>query len=449
MSGIRRGAIGLTIFLAVGSAAPAWARTTSASINTFLPAIDDSKYLSIYSSQTLQQWQFRTGAYFHYALNPLEVGLGGVRRTGVVDHLFVGDFFGAVGITDWFQLGLSAPVALYEDFNNVAAGTSETVIRMMDVRFEPKFRLLDIDRHSVGISVVPFLLAPTGAGSRLVGNNSFAGGAKAVVDFDIKHRVQISTNLGYFARDRVVILNTEVDDMFTYGLGINVKTVSWLDLIAEAYGATNATDFFARESELPLEVDGGLRFNLPKPEGLQITVGGGMGLTFGYGSPDFRGILGVSYLKPRRVELPIPPPPPQEEALAKVEKKKIVITKRIHFEFDKAVIRPISFRILDAVVDILKTNSDIRKVRVEGHCDYKGSDAYNMRLSQRRANAVRDYLMAHGVEADRLVAVGYGESRPIATNETAEGRARNRRVEFTILEQEGVAPDGSEDTSSQ
>ena len=141
--------------------------------------------------------------------------------------------------------------------------------------------------------------------------------------------------------------------------------------------------------------------------------------------------------------VPEPPPPPMEEALAKVEKK-IIITKKIHFEFDKAVIRPISFRILDAVVDILKTNTGIRKVRVEGHCDYKGSDAYNMRLSQRRVNAVRQYLMAHGIEGDRLVAVGYGESRPIATNETAEGRARNRRVEFTILEQEGVSDDAPE-----
>jgi outer membrane protein OmpA-like peptidoglycan-associated protein len=95
------------------------------------------------------------------------------------------------------------------------------------------------------------------------------------------------------------------------------------------------------------------------------------------------------------------------------------------------------------VVDIMKQNPDIRKVRVEGHTDSKGSDAYNIKLSQRRANAVRDYLIAHGVEADRLVAVGYGETRPVADNGTAEGRARNRRVEFTILEQERIAPDAS------
>lgn len=421
------------------SPAGAWARATSATANTFWPALDDTRYFSIYGSQTLQQWQYRTGAYFHYANDPLEVGLAGVRRFGVIDHLLVGDFFGSIGFTDWFTAGLSIPVALYEDFNNIATGTSEKTLRMMDTRLDLKFRLLDIDRHKIGIAVIPYMFFPTGSGSRFVGNNSFAGGLKGVLDAALGDRVQLALNLGYMARDRVVILNTEVDDMFTYGLGVSVRAVkNWMDVIAEVYGSTNVTEFFERESELPLEVDAGFRFNLPKPEGLQITAGGGVGLTFGYGTPDFRAILGVSYLKPRRVELPPPPPPPVEEAEVVRAKEKIVITKKVHFEFDKAVIRPISFRILDAVVDIMKQNPDIRKVQVEGHCDAKGSDAYNIKLSQRRANAVRDYLIAHGIEADRLVAIGYGESRPVADNGTAEGRARNRRVEFTILEQQGV-----------
>lgn len=432
---------GLALAMTLLTPSMGWARATSASANTFIPAIDDSRYISIYGSQTLQKWQYRTGAYFNYANDPLEVGLAGVRRFGVIDHLIMADFFGSLGFTDWFEMGLDVPVALYEDFNNIATGTSEKTLRMGDVRLEGKFRLLDIDRHNIGIAVIPFITFPTGSGSRFVGNNSFAGGLKGVVDFDIKDRVQIGLNLGYMARDRVVILNTEVDDMFTYGLGVSVRAVkNWMDVIAEVYGSTNVTEFFERESELPLEADVGFRFNLPKPEGLQITAGGGVGMTFGYGTPDFRAILGVSYLKPRRVELPPPPPPPMEEAEVKRTKTAIVITKKIHFEFDKAVIRPISFRILDAVVDIMKQNPDIRKVRVEGHTDAKGSDAYNIKLSQRRSNAVRDYLISHGIEADRLVAVGYGETRPVADNGTAEGRARNRRVEFTILEQEGVAP---------
>lgn len=444
MKKIFKSVAGVVLAVVLMTPAAAWARATSASANTFIPAIDDSPYISTYGSQTLQQWQFRTGAYFNYANDPLEVGLANVTRFGVIDHLFMGDFFGSVGFTDWFEMGMNIPVALFEKFNNIATGTSESTLRMGDIRLEGKFRLLDIDRHKIGIAVLPYITFPTGSGSRFVGNNSFAGGLKGILDAKLGSRVQTSLNLGYMARDRVVILNTEVDDMFTYGLGVSVRAVkNWLDVIAEVYGSTNVTNFFGREAEIPLEVDAGMRFNLPNPEGLQITAGGGVGLTFGYGTPDFRAIIGLSYLKPRRVELPPPPPPPVDTAEVKRTPERIVITKKIHFEFDKAVIRPISFRILDAVVDIMKQNPDIRKVRVEGHTDSKGSDAYNIKLSQRRSNAVRDYLIAHGVEADRLVAVGYGETRPVADNGTAEGRARNRRVEFTILEQNGLPPEPS------
>lgn len=407
------------------------ARATSASVDRFLPALDPGPYLTVYGSQTIQPWRYQFGAYFDFAKNPLEVGLGGVRRAGVVDNLFIMHAFGSLGLTDWMHMSLAVPVAFYDDFNDPIAGTSSQAAAMGDIRFETKLRILDIDRHHFGIAFMPFLLAPTGSGSKYVGNNSFAGGAKIIFDTHIKNRVQIAANFGYMARDRVTIFNTLQDDQFSYGLGIGVKTWEWLDLITEMTGTTNVTNFFGNQAETPLEVDAGLRFNLPKPEGLAVTVGGGFGLTFGYGTPDFRTFLGLTYPNPKRVYLPV------EEPLASIVQDKIVITKAIHFEFDRAVIRPVSFPILDAVVDIMKAHSDVRKVRVEGHTDSKGSDPYNMRLSQRRVNAVREYMVSHGISGDRLIAVGYGETRPIASNDTDEGRAKNRRVEFTILEQEG------------
>ena len=133
-----------------------------------------------------------------------------------------------------------------------------------------------------------------------------------------------------------------------------------IDIIGEGVVATNLIDMFGRKAETPAEVGGGLRFHLPWVEGLQATVGGSVGLTFGYGAPDYRAILGVSYLKPRRVDLPEPPPLPQEEVMAKVTEEKIEITRKVHFEFDRAVIRPISFPILDAVVSILREKFNAR-----------------------------------------------------------------------------------------
>jgi outer membrane protein OmpA-like peptidoglycan-associated protein len=127
-----------------------------------------------------------------------------------------------------------------------------------------------------------------------------------------------------------------------------------------------------------------------------------------------------------------PPPPPPVEVEAAVEEK-IVITQKIHFEFDRAVIRSISYPIIDDVAYLLQRNPQIQLVRVEGHTDWIGSDAYNQNLSERRANAVREYLIRKGIAPSRLVAVGYGETRPIADNNTVKGRARNRRTEFTVV----------------
>ncbi|MBR4774569.1 MAG: OmpA family protein [Bacteroidales bacterium] len=103
------------------------------------------------------------------------------------------------------------------------------------------------------------------------------------------------------------------------------------------------------------------------------------------------------------------------------------------FAFDKFNLDAKAIEGLNKVITWLKENPDLM-VQIEGHTDWDGSDEYNQKLSERRAKSVYDYFVAHGVKADRLSYIGYGESRPIATNETAEGRQQNRRVELTILQ---------------
>jgi len=122
-----------------------------------------------------------------------------------------------------------------------------------------------------------------------------------------------------------------------------------------------------------------------------------------------------------------------------VTKDKIVIIDKVHFETAKATIRRDSFSILDEVAQVLKDHPHIAKLRIEGHTDSRGRLAFNERLSQQRADSVRNYLIDKGIAPSRLSAQGYGPSTPIDTNETAEGRANNRRVEFTILTAEESA----------
>jgi len=101
----------------------------------------------------------------------------------------------------------------------------------------------------------------------------------------------------------------------------------------------------------------------------------------------------------------------------------------VNFNFDSAELTADSMRILDADVELLQRHSDVM-VEIAGHTDSQGSDEYNQGLSERRAQAVVDYLVSHGVNAGNVTARGYGESSPIADNDTTEGRASNRRAEL-------------------
>jgi len=115
-----------------------------------------------------------------------------------------------------------------------------------------------------------------------------------------------------------------------------------------------------------------------------------------------------------------------------VEVGTVVRLNNIFFEFGKAVLKPESFPELDRTVEFLKNNPNV-EIEIAGHTDNVGSEITNLKLSQKRAQAVADYLIEHGIDAKRLIVKGYGESRPIAFNNTEEGRAMNRRVEFKVL----------------
>ncbi len=116
--------------------------------------------------------------------------------------------------------------------------------------------------------------------------------------------------------------------------------------------------------------------------------------------------------------------------IAKEDVKKITqIASKIYFETGKATLKKESYAQLDALVEILN-RYEAATLTIEGHTDDVGEDAYNMDLSQRRTDAVRAYLMSKGIFESRLKAIGYGETKPVADNKNASGRAKNRRVEL-------------------
>lgn len=133
------------------------------------------------------------------------------------------------------------------------------------------------------------------------------------------------------------------------------------------------------------------------------------------------------------------PEPGPDAAVVTRTDSRLLLSQRVYFDYDSDTIRNVSFPILNEVASTLRRNPDIRRMRVEGYTDAQGTPEYNLDLSFRRARAVVEYVIARGVDRDRLEFQGYGQTRPVAGGGTSEGEALNRRVEFTILQQDAPA----------
>ena len=133
------------------------------------------------------------------------------------------------------------------------------------------------------------------------------------------------------------------------------------------------------------------------------------------------------------VAVPEPPPPKRVQ----VTDKKIEISEIVQFETNKAVLLPQSEQLLKEVAEAMKEHAEIGEIEVEGHTDSQGGSRKNMKLSEARAKAVRDFLISEGIAGSRLVSKGYGETKPVADNKTEEGRTKNRRIEFRITKHTG------------
>jgi OOP family OmpA-OmpF porin len=156
-------------------------------------------------------------------------------------------------------------------------------------------------------------------------------------------------------------------------------------------------------------------------------------ITFDRGNSNLEYTVGLSYIfgvrkpAPKPVEQCCPPPPPPPLA-----EEQVCITLKIEFDFDKADIKPKYHDQIKQVSDFMTTYPDTTAV-IEGHTDNVGTADYNQKLSQRRAESVRQYLVdKFGISPARLKSVGYGFNKPIADNGTAEGRAKNRRIDAVI-----------------
>jgi outer membrane protein OmpA-like peptidoglycan-associated protein len=416
----------------------------------FSPAVDPEGYFSVYSSRTAPRGRFHFSLWYDYVGDPItsrafnrEFPTRLASGEDMVEHIHTIDLVGSYSLLDWLELGIDVPFSdVTSNFEGTRRDTGLDAIRLL-----AKAQLTRERTYGLGFALVPFLDLPTGDSKRLSSDGETDFGFLGVADF-VHGRFRASANAGYKVNQEgdlhLLDLNDGGDEIL-YGLGAGLLAiknqpmlfgyVDNVEVIAELFGSTIGDDPFRDEFATPLEMLGGARFY--GRSGLYFTFGIGESLTDSINGAAVRVIGSLGYTPPPPPPAPLPPapppPPPPAEKLV-VTEEQIITLEPIYFDFDKATIKPVSYPVLDEVAKVMRDGPTI-VVRVEGHTDDVGSDAYNARLSERRAHSVVKYLVAKGIDPARLQAIGFGESRPIATNDTPEGRAKNRRTEFHIVTQ--------------
>ena len=472
----RRAAGGAVLLLAVALAFPARAETVdSVQVTRFQPLGGANDLLGVASARLAGDRAWQLGLIVDYANQPLRlVGNGG--SVALVRHATNASLSGTLGWTDRWEFSLVVPVTLSASGDPASALAPGLTLAspsggLGDLRFTPRF-LVGATGAVAWALLLPLTL-PT-ATAPYAGQGGFTASPRVAAEFRAPGGWRLDANLGVVLRQAQEFVDITPQSAFTYAVGGEYPFPGgrWSAL------ATATGEIASGQAEQPGELLVAASYRLPS--GLTVTAGGGPGLSDGYGTPRFRVLAGVAWSPPARpspapapapVSQPVPPPPPAEPAVVvappapppapvevaplpeppaavvlappepepqvRLEPTRIVLLEQIRFGNDSDVIEAVSTHIVDQVATVLRDNPSIELVRIEGHTDDRGSSAWNQDLSGRRAARVRAALLQRGIEPGRLEARGYGPTRPIESNATADGRFANRRVEFIIVKPSG------------
>ena len=439
----------------------------------------------------------RLGSIFDVAGGLLVLEQGSQRQDLLVSrgqlHLLGGWSLGRV------EVAAHLPIALWQksDFSlltsqgvtgPLVAGIASTTLG--DLRLGAKVPILDAARWPVGVAALVDLRLPTGNAQ------AFTSDGLALVPTLVATRtfgrVRIDGQVGYQIRGSGQYAQLVVHDGFVYALGGSldlpkVARINRWKAIAEIDGGwPRGNDFSTDRYRAPLSARAGVRAFLSRSISVEAGLGTGLGPS-GYGHERWRVFAGVRWGIPspapggvsdrdgdgvpdsedlcpdepgpaaldgcpdsdgdgipdREDKCPHEPGPPEndgcplaaDEAVIEIGSGRILLRDSVHFDTGRDSIKSESFPLLDQVAKLLNEHPEMKRIRVEGHTDNVGNAAYNKELSARRAAAVVRYLVGKGVAASRLIPAGYGFEQPIASNATALGRAKNRRVAFTILDE--------------
>jgi outer membrane protein OmpA-like peptidoglycan-associated protein len=443
------------------------------------------------NAAVLAHGEWRANVLFNYARNPLILyNHLDERVSGAVTGQATLHVLGSVGLWDVLEVGLDLPLVVYQAGDSLPDVVGAPPILhsagVGDLRLVPKAQLLSFRSEGLGAQFTAAaavdLFLPTGDGAGLRGSDLRIG-PRVAFDATFSGGQRFGTNLGYLHRTPRQFGDLRIADAVGWSVFGETPVGNTLSLTGEVFGQLG--DAGEGRLHTPMEALLGA-----KTTALGVNVLGavGMGIGRSYGTPTWRALLSLQFPlerwaakpqvtplaeapapveqpkvepvreeppavvvappEPVREEPPVvavapePPPkpvePPPEPTQSKVRidrgQRKLELADSVHFKTASAEIAPKSFPLLNEVAALILAHPEIKQLSIEGHTDNQGGRKYNLKLSRARAQSLVRYMISRGVEASRLSASGFGPDRPVATNKTAAGRAKNRRVDFRIAE---------------
>jgi outer membrane protein OmpA-like peptidoglycan-associated protein len=465
------------------------------------PALGFDSDFTVESTATAPAGSYRAEVLFDYQRNLLalksgETKLGNLLESRLTAHLMGGYSFGRI------EVGADLPVVLYQGANlslltqngivgPLADPISQTALG--DLRLVARLPVLAQGMSPVSLAVVGEIRLPTGSKQSFTGDGPMA--IPSVVVARQFGGVRLDGQLGYVARRQGQYAQLVVHDAVTYGLGASIDLPqvslfrSWKGILDLNGQLPRGVSIDSARYQSPIALRAGVRARVGEHVSAELGMGTGLS-SGGYGRDLWRIFFGLTWdhvkaeqenldrdgdgvpdAEDRCPDVPGPadmegcpdsdgdgvpdiddkcpkePGPAQndgcplgDEPVVEIQTEKLSLRDSIKFDTAKDTLRPDSFKILTEIVTILSSHPEIKRIRVEGHTDNVGGATYNRDLSRRRAHTVVVYLSTHGIAKERLTSEGYGFDRPVASNATAFGRAKNRRVEFVILAEAGQEP---------
>lgn len=408
------------------------------------------------NTDTLDEYAVRASALTDYANDPIELRSAQGRVAGIVDHLTTMDLRASIGLPKGFQVSVLAPMVL-DRMGEAGLQTNG----IGDLGLEAKW---GAHRGDVGFALAAEATAPTGSHANFESDGAWTVSPAAMVDVKLG-ALRLGAMGGADVRSHAEsYMQATIRNQLHWGAlaDLTLDAAADVHFIAETHGAI---DLGVTNNGNPAESLGEIRWNMGD---WIATAGAGFGMSAAIGVPDWRAFAGVAYTigaekhvdRRMHIQPDAPPAPtamptiampeapapvaPAEVAVAPVEvvapapvekphyvfdTAKPLVFHDIHFATAKYRILPDSFSILDDLADSLRKQPTVH-IRVEGHTDGRGTEDSNLTLSQQRALATMNYLIAAGIDPSRLDYIGFGKSRPVATNATEAGMADNRRVEI-------------------